>query len=72
MFLALHPWCSLQGDGCTRLSTLVDHVIPHRGDARLFWNRDNWQGLCDHCHNVHKAREEAQGPARDHRGRLIR
>jgi 5-methylcytosine-specific restriction protein A len=60
------------GEGCTLLATLVDHRLPHRGDMVLFWNVDNWQGLCDHCHNVHKARIEARGPERDHRGRLIR
>lgn len=70
-FLVLNPWCSLQGEGCTLVATLVDHRIPHRGDMALFWDRNNWQPMCEHCHNVHKAREEAQGPERDHRGRLI-
>lgn len=70
-FLAVNPWCVQLGDGCTRLATLVDHIVPHRGDMVKFWNRANWQGLCDHCHNVHKAREESEGPRRDHRGRLI-
>lgn len=72
MFLALHPWCAIRGEGCTLIATLVDHRIPHRGDARLFWDRNNWQPGCDHCHNTTKAREEAAGPLRDHRGRLIR
>ena len=71
MFLARNPWCSLPGGGCTRLATLVDHRIPHRGDMTLFWNHDNWQGLCEHCHNVHKQRMENQAPMRDHRGRLL-
>lgn len=70
-FLVLHPWCVNLGDGCTALATLVDHKRPHRGDRALFWDRTNWQGLCDHCHNVHKARLENAGPERDHRGRLI-
>ena len=70
-YLAKHPWCSLHGGGCTLIATLVDHVVPHRGDMRLFWNRDNWQGLCEHCHNVHKARLESAMPERDRRGRLI-
>lgn len=72
-FLALNPWCVLKGAGCGMLATLVDHRIPHRGDMALFWNRDNWQPLCAHCHNVHKQRIET-GRAeitRDHRGRLI-
>ena len=71
-FLALNPYCAIRGEGCTILATLVDHVIPHRGDMELFWRDGNWQGLCDHCHNVHKQRLENQKPARDHRGRLLR
>jgi 5-methylcytosine-specific restriction protein A len=28
----------------------VDHVIPHRGDQALFWDREgNWQSLCASC-----------------------
>ena len=32
-------------------ATVVDHVIPHRGDKALFWDRDNWQSLCAPCHS---------------------
>jgi len=35
----------------------VDHIIPHNGDARLFWDWDNWQVLCSSCHG-RKTREE--------------
>ena len=70
-FLAVNPWCALQGDGCTKLAEVVDHIIPHKGDVRLFNDKNNLQPLCAHCHNVHKAMEEAVGPERDHRGRLI-
>jgi 5-methylcytosine-specific restriction protein A len=29
----------------------TDHVIPHRGDQRLFWDEaGNWQALCRPCH----------------------
>lgn len=70
-FLSVNPWCALQGGGCTKLAEVVDHIHPHRGDMVLFWNRENWQPLCAHCHNAHKARMESAGPERDHRGRLI-
>jgi 5-methylcytosine-specific restriction enzyme A len=31
-------------------ATQTDHVIPHRGDARLFWDEENnWQALCAPC-----------------------
>lgn len=34
-------------------ATLVDHVVPQRGDQVLFWNRDgNWQALCRECHTA--------------------
>jgi 5-methylcytosine-specific restriction protein A len=46
------PFCA--GPGCTRAlvdgNADVDHVIPHRGDPRLFWSRSNLQGLCHRCH----------------------
>src|SRR5579872_549033 len=43
-FLDRHPFCAHLG--CTALATVVDHVIPHRGDMRLFWDKTNWQSLC--------------------------
>lgn len=72
-WLALNPWCVSLGSGCTLIGELVDHVVPHRGDMSVFWNRSNWQTLCTHCHSVHKQRIET-GRAevlRDHKGRLI-
>lgn len=27
----------------------VDHVVPHRGNQGLFWDRGNWQSLCARC-----------------------
>ena len=29
----------------------VDHIVPHRGDHRLFWDEQNWQPLCKACHD---------------------
>jgi len=59
-FLLEHPICAIRGVGCTLAATIVDHVKPHRGDAVLFWNPDNHQSACEHCHDVHKQREEAR------------
>ena len=28
-----------------------DHIIPHRGDMRLFWDESNWQALCESWHD---------------------
>lgn len=55
-FLLMHPTCN--HPGCTAPATVVDHVIPHRGDKALFWDRSNWQPLCAHHHNRHKQRQE--------------
>ena len=32
-------------------ATVVDHIVPHRGDPRLFWDEKNWQPLCKECHD---------------------
>jgi len=41
-----------------RPATLVDHIIPHRGDNNLFWDEDNWQALCTECHAIKTAKED--------------
>ena len=35
----------------------IDHRVPHAGNLRLFWDRDNLQGLCKSCHST-KTNEE--------------
>ena len=30
---------------------VVDHITPHKGDERLFWDTGNWQSLCSSCHS---------------------
>jgi 5-methylcytosine-specific restriction endonuclease McrA len=42
-------------------ATVVDHKVPHRGDDALFWDSDNWQGLCATHHSSTKQRQEATG-----------
>lgn len=38
------------------LATVVDHIIPHRGDQAKFWDSEhNWQSLCARHHNVKTA-----------------
>lgn len=36
---------------CGAPATVVDHIEPHRGDMKKFWNRCNWQPLCHSCHS---------------------
>ena len=51
-FLRRHPLCVLcQAEGRLTPATVVDHVIPHRGDMKLFWDVSNWQALCRECHD---------------------
>jgi 5-methylcytosine-specific restriction protein A len=46
---------------CRReLATILDHITPHRGIHRLFWDQDNWQGLCVPCHGRKTYRELLQ------------
>lgn len=42
------------------LASVVDHVIAHRGNQTLFWDRSNWQCLCGSHHSRDKQREEAR------------
>ena len=53
---------------CVRCKTVADspglvadHIKPHRGNAAMFWNRQNLQCLCTHCHSSLKQREERGG-----------
>ena len=58
-FLMENPFCRMHEErGAMVLATVVDHIVPHRGDHELFWDQSNWQPLCDHCHNSHKQRHE--------------
>lgn len=58
-FLAEHKYCVYcERRGIKTTATVCDHIVPHKGDKSLFWNKDNWQALCNHCHNTIKAEEE--------------
>lgn len=39
-------------------ATVVDHIIPHKGNMKLFWDRKNHQSLCETCHNKKTASED--------------
>jgi hypothetical protein len=59
-FLAAHPLCcGCVAAGFVVAATLTDHIVPHRGAAALFWDRDNWQPSCTWHHSaVKQALEE--------------
>lgn len=58
-FLKRYPLCvHCLKDGQTQAAEVVDHKIPHKGDKALFWDQDNWQGLCKRHHDVKTATED--------------
>lgn len=51
-FLSAHPLCvECMKENRLTAATVVDHIIPHRGDAKLFWDKNNWQSLCKAHHD---------------------
>jgi 5-methylcytosine-specific restriction protein A len=59
-YLTRNPLCIMcQREGRVTPATVVDHIIPHKGDAALFWDTENnWQPLCKPHHDRDKQREE--------------
>lgn len=53
-----HPLCvECRMEGRVEAAGIVDHIIPHRGDAVLFWDESNWQSLCVTHHGIKTMRE---------------
>jgi 5-methylcytosine-specific restriction protein A len=53
-FLREHPLCECEeckAVGRLLPSSIVDHVIPHRGDMELFWDPGNHQAMSKPCHD---------------------
>lgn len=44
-------------------SAVLDHIIPHRGDPDLFWDRDNVQIVAKAWHDKEKQKLEHAGLA---------
>lgn len=61
-FLRANPLCVMcQERGQLTPATVVDHIIPHRGDQAIFWDSSAWQALCREHHNRDKQRLEVSG-----------
>lgn len=58
-FLREHPLCKpcLDRDVVTP-AYATDHIVPHRGDQTLFWDKANWQPICKTCHAIKTAKED--------------
>ena len=51
-WLKRHPLCvECESQGRVTPATVVDHIDPHKGDMRKFWDRNNWRSLCALHHN---------------------
>ncbi len=51
-YLKRNPFCiECIKKGKLTQAKVVDHMIPHKGDERLFWDESNMQALCIRCHN---------------------
>ena len=59
--LAIEPLCRFcQQLGKVKPATVVDHVVPHRGDVNAFF-LGALQSLCKPCHDRLKQHEERHG-----------
>lgn len=60
-FLMAHPLCvQCMAEGRYVRATVVDHIVPHRGDQKLFWDRSNWQALCKAHHDKKTGLEDSR------------
>ena len=59
VYLRQNPICVYcQQDNKLTPATVVDHIKPHKGNKRLFWDSHNWQALCKVCHDTKTATED--------------
>lgn len=71
-FLNKHPLCAeCERNGLITAATVVDHIVPHKGDDTLFWDRENWQPLCKTCHDRKTATEDGGFGRRIQHGQTI-
>jgi 5-methylcytosine-specific restriction endonuclease McrA len=60
--LAKQPFCQCPHHIGGRMpATVADHITPHRGDQRLFWDPNNIQSLAASCHDSFKKSQERGG-----------
>lgn len=61
-FLRLHPLCACPDCDSGRkraiAATVVDHIEPHHGDDKRFWDPANHQAMAKRCHDRKTARED--------------
>jgi len=61
--LARQPYCQCPHHVGKKIQAdTVDHIDPHKGDSRKFWNTANLQSLTRRCHDKYKSSQERGGP----------
>ena len=76
-FLQSNPLCVMclaMKPSRVKEAQVVDHIIPHKGDQGLFWDRGNWQALCKMHHDTDKAEIEGRHAAKakfNENGRVV-
>lgn len=59
-YLRKHPLCvKCLTEGRFVTATVVDHIVPHRGNHYLMWSDTNWQALCKPCHDKKTGTEDS-------------
>jgi len=61
LYLAGHPLCAIclkKNPPVIKAAECVDHIIPHKGDYKLFWDPANHQPACLECNRIKAAKEE--------------
>lgn len=58
-YLKENPLCvECLKEGHITPATVIDHIVPHKGDPVLFWDKGNWQSLCKRHHDIKTAKED--------------
>jgi len=59
VFKKENPLCVIcEKEGVYTPVYCVDHIVPHKGDMELFWDKSNWQSCCKTCHDRKTAKED--------------
>jgi len=61
VFLKGHPLCECEDckkNGWIIPATVVDHIIPHKGNYDLFWDPKNHQAMSKQHHDIKTASED--------------
>ena len=64
--LAKQPYCQCPHHLNQKVkANVVDHIKPHKGDPKLFWNPKNLQSMLKACHDKFKQSQERGGKGFD-------